>query len=294
MCLSIAISGISFCGADIGGFFNNPDAELLTRWYQAGAWLPFFRQHAHIDTKRREPWLFNEEVTNNVRDVLRLRYSYLPYWYTLFREHEVNGSPVIRPIWAHYPKETEAYAIDDQILVGDAILVKPIYQPSVTEVPVYFPGRGKVAWYDIQTFQKYGDEQKKIIPVTMHRIPVFQREGSIIAKKMRIRRSTVAMINDPYTLIVIADQQNQAKGNLYIDDESSFDYRNGNYLYLRISFNGKKLTSTFLQKHAAYNTTSWLERVDIYNPPKDITKAIVHSKGNYSNDIFYLFYVMCI
>ncbi len=45
-------------GADVGGFFGNPDPELLTRWYQLGAYYPFFRGHAHLDTKRREPWLF--------------------------------------------------------------------------------------------------------------------------------------------------------------------------------------------------------------------------------------------
>ena len=116
------------------------------RWYQAGAWLPFFRQHSHIETKRREPWTFSDEVIGITREALRLRYSYLPLWYTLFREHEIDGTPVLRPIWAHYPREAKAFAIDDQILVGDAILVRPVFQPSVTEVSVYFPGEGKVAW----------------------------------------------------------------------------------------------------------------------------------------------------
>lgn len=81
-----------------------------------------------------------------MRDALRLRYSYLPYWYTLFREHEVTGSPVIRPIWAHYPAEAAAFAIDDELLVGDAILVKPVTQPNAKDVDVYFPGEGRVAW----------------------------------------------------------------------------------------------------------------------------------------------------
>jgi alpha-glucosidase (family GH31 glycosyl hydrolase) len=47
-----------YAGADVGGFFGNPDPELLVRWYQLGAYYPFFRAHAHHDTKRREPWLF--------------------------------------------------------------------------------------------------------------------------------------------------------------------------------------------------------------------------------------------
>lgn len=83
---------------------------------------------------------------NIVRESLRLRYSYLPLWYTLFREHEINGTPVIRPLWAHYPKESDAFAIDDQLLLGDAILVKPVFKASVAEVTVYFPGQGQVAW----------------------------------------------------------------------------------------------------------------------------------------------------
>lgn len=51
-----------FVGADVGGFFGNPDTELLVRWYQLGAYYPFFRAHAHHDTKRREPWLFGYDL----------------------------------------------------------------------------------------------------------------------------------------------------------------------------------------------------------------------------------------
>lgn len=51
---------VAWAGADVGGFFGNPDAELLTRWNQVATFYPFFRGHAHLDTKRREPWLFGE------------------------------------------------------------------------------------------------------------------------------------------------------------------------------------------------------------------------------------------
>ncbi|XP_035721940.1 neutral alpha-glucosidase AB-like [Vespa mandarinia] len=280
MCLSISISGMSFCGADVGGFFKNPDRELFIRWNQAGAWLPFFRQHSHIETKRREPWTFNEETTQIVRESFRVRYSYLPLWYTLFREHEINGTPVIRPLWAHYSTETQTYTLDDHILVGDSILVRPVFQPSATEVNVYFPGEGKVTWYDIDTMQPYTQAGSNNIQVTIHKIPVFQRSGSIVPRKMRIRRSTVAMRNDPYTLIVIGDNNGTASGNLYIDDESSFEYRHGKYLYLKLNFDGIKLTSTFIDKLASYETKSWLERVDIANPPKGIKSAQLISRSS--------------
>ncbi|XP_012259626.2 neutral alpha-glucosidase AB [Athalia rosae] len=279
MCLSLAVSGYSFCGADIAGFFKNPDVELFTRWNQAAAWLPFFRQHSHIETKRREPWTFGDQTTAIIRENHRKRYSYLPLWYTLFREHEITGSPVIRPIWAHYPTESQAFTIDDQLLVGDSLLVRGVLEQGVSEVSVYFPGEGKVNWYDIDTMKVYKHAGALSIPVTMDRIPVFQRGGSIVPKKNRPRRSTVAMKDDPYTLIVVADDAGQASGTLYIDDETSFEYRHGKYLYIKFTLDGKKLTSSLIDKLATYNTKSWLERVDVANPPKGIKSAKLTSKN---------------
>src|SRR5271154_3591880 len=107
MLLSQGIAGMPFAGgitleirnlivADVGGFFGNPEPELLVRWYQAGAFYPFFRAHAHIDTKRREPWLFGEPYTSYFRDALRLRYQLLPALYTMFYQTSVTGLPILR------------------------------------------------------------------------------------------------------------------------------------------------------------------------------------------------------
>ena len=79
MCFSFSIAGMSFVGADIGGFFKSPDAELMIRWYQAAAYQPFFRSHAHIDTKRREPWLFGDEAIGLIRDAIHSRYGKLKF-----------------------------------------------------------------------------------------------------------------------------------------------------------------------------------------------------------------------
>ena len=53
------------------------------RWYQAAAFQPFYRAHAHIDTKRREPWLTPEPTRLLIRNAIRRRYALLPYWYVL-------------------------------------------------------------------------------------------------------------------------------------------------------------------------------------------------------------------
>ena len=69
---------------------------MLVRWYQVGAFGPFFRAHGHIDTRRREPFLLDEPYKSYTRDILRLRYSLLPVWYTQFRETTAIGLPVLR------------------------------------------------------------------------------------------------------------------------------------------------------------------------------------------------------
>ena len=81
--------------ADVGGFFGNPEPEMLVRWYQVGIFSPFFRAHAHIDTKRREPFLLDQPYKGLVKDLIRLRYALLPMWYTAFRETTVSGMPIV-------------------------------------------------------------------------------------------------------------------------------------------------------------------------------------------------------
>ena len=145
-CLNANILGLVFCGADVGGFIFSPTYELLERWYQAGAWLPFYRAHSNQDTLRREPYLLPEDSQVVVREALQTRYKHLPVWYTLFYEHTLTGDPIIRPVFYQYPEETDAYSIDGQVLVGTDILVRAVYEPNVTEVDMYFPGGENEVW----------------------------------------------------------------------------------------------------------------------------------------------------
>lgn len=96
MTLSNSIAGMAWTGADVGGFFGNPSETMLVRWYQTGAFYPFFRAHAHIDTKRREPYLVAEPARGIIRDAIRLRYSLLPVWYTAFWQSHTLGLPIAR------------------------------------------------------------------------------------------------------------------------------------------------------------------------------------------------------
>lgn len=108
--------------------------ELAVRWYQFGAWMPFFRAHAHIDTKRREPWTFTPETYTLLRDAVVQRYSYLPYLYTAFWQAHSTGLPMVRPFMLEYPEDTLGFNEDRAFLFGDSILVVPVVTEGATSV----------------------------------------------------------------------------------------------------------------------------------------------------------------
>uniref|UniRef100_A0A8C9ZHG4 Glucosidase II alpha subunit n=1 Tax=Sander lucioperca TaxID=283035 RepID=A0A8C9ZHG4_SANLU len=281
MCLSLGLVGISFCGADVGGFFKSPSTELLVRWYQTGAYQPFFRAHAHLDTPRREPWLFGPENTALIREAVRQRYALLPYWYQQFYHAHRTGQPIMRPLWVEYPQDPATFALDDEFLIGRDLLVHPVTEEGARGVTAYLPGKGEV-WFDVQTFQKHNGAQNLYIPVTMSSIPVFQRGGSIIPKKIRVRRASSCMMHDPYTLYVALNPQRTAEGKLYIDDGHTFNYEKKEFIHRRLSFTNNILSSVNLAPDAQFTTQSWIERIVILGASKPSTVTLKTADGKES------------
>lgn len=275
MCLSFSVAGMSFVGADVGGFFGNPDGELMVRWYQAASFQPFFRSHAHLDSKRREPWLFSAGEMSLIRDAIRTRYSFLPFWYTQFYENERTGVPVMRPLWYEFPQDEGTYGREGEHMIGDALLVAPILKKSATELSVYFPGNE--LWYDIISNQKFEVSGEISIQAPYDKIPVYQRGGTIIARKHRVRRSSALMHDDPITLHVAVDRERKAKGTLYIDDGRTFAYKTGASIYVEFKYEDEVLTAKMIHP-AGTETKVWLEKVIILgggpnnNPARIITK----------------------
>ena len=249
MLLSLNIGGLSFVGADVGGFFGNPDAELMTRWMQAGAYQPFFRGHAHHDSKRREPWMFGDETLALLRQAAAARYALLPYWYTIFYEAMTTGMPVMRTMWMEFPTDTKGFSLDDQWMIGSDLLVKPITTAGANQdsyMGVYFPPSN--IWYDVDTLQRKNPDVETgidTISCSIDKIPVFQRGGSIILRKLRLRRSTESMGIDPYTIYVALDSIGKSEGRLYIDDEHSFDYQSGNNGISSLRLDSRVLTNNY-------------------------------------------------
>lgn len=242
MIITNGISGFPFAGADVGGFFGNPEKDLLTRWYQAGAFYPFFRGHAHIDTRRREPYLAGEPYTGIITQAIRLRYSLLPIWYTAFYEASVNGTPILRPHYFQYPADKAGFALDDQFFVGSSgLLAKPVVTQGATSVEIYLPDNE--IYYDYFTYEKYSGKGKVKISSPLEKIPLLMQGGHILSRKDRPRRSSQLMKWDPYTLVVVLSKSGHAEGEVYIDDGETFDYKNGAYIYRQFKYKDNILSS---------------------------------------------------
>ncbi|KAK7959157.1 glucosidase ii alpha subunit [Apiospora aurea] len=221
MILAQGIAGFPFSGADVGGFFGNPEIELQTRWYQAGAFYPFFRGHAHIDARRREPYMAAEPHRSIITAALRLRYSLMPSWYTAFFHANQDGSPIIRPMYWTHPSEESGFAVDDQFFVGSTgLLVKPIVEKDKFDTEVYIPDDEN--YYDYFTYNKVSAQKGKSVSVSA---PI----------------ETIPF--DDYTLVVVIGKDGSAKGELYVDDGDSFEFEKGQFLHRAFEFKQLLLTS---------------------------------------------------
>jgi alpha-glucosidase len=150
---NLGLSGVAWCGVDIGGFFGDCDGELLARWTEFGAFQPFCRNHSALGTVAQEPWAFGEPWESVCRDMLRLRMRLVPYLYTLFEECHRTGAPVLRPLLFEYPDDPVTYSADDQFLVGDALLVAPITRPGIEHRHVYLPAGTWCHWWTGERFK---------------------------------------------------------------------------------------------------------------------------------------------
>ncbi|KAF7653204.1 hypothetical protein LDENG_00086110 [Lucifuga dentata] len=279
MLLSLNVAGIMFCGADVGGFVQDPEPELLVRWYQAASLQPFFRGHSAKVTKRREPWLFGEEVTAVIRTVIQQRYRLLPYWYTLFYRAHTSGLPPLRPLWVEFPREQSIFAVDSQYMIGGALLACPVTEPGAQEVRVLLPGSGEI-WYDVHSAKAYKGGRTLSLTVTLDTVPVFQRGGSVVCRAAGSGSCTAELQQLPLCLTVALNSHGTADGELYLDDGHSFSYRDRKAFCLR-RFNmlsGLLLCRSASEK-GAFDCDSVIQSVTILGLKTKPSAMTVHVSG---------------
>jgi alpha-glucosidase len=210
--LSLGLSGVPFVGADVGGFSDDADPELLARWTQLGAFYPFFRNHTVKGSARQEPWSFGKKYEKIISDAIKLRYRILPQIYWLLVKSHREGIPVMRPMFYEFPDDSEAYDIDDQFMLGSEILVAPVISPGARARGVYLP---LCKWLNMWTGEVAGPGWH-FVDAPLNRIPYFLKEDTGI-----VMAGPVDNTQKEWKLRVEVFLETQACIRVYDDDGES-------------------------------------------------------------------------
>ncbi|KAG8446519.1 hypothetical protein GDO86_014104 [Hymenochirus boettgeri] len=210
--------GVPMVGADICGFGGNTTEELCVRWSQLGAFYPFMRNHNGRDSAPQEPYVFSEVAQTAIRTALQIRYSLLPYLYTLFHKAHSAGETVARALFIEFPSDPNTWTIDRQFLWGEALLITPILEPGKTEINAYLPAG---TWYNPKTGE--GIESKgqwTVMPAALDSINLHIRGGYILPLQYP-GMTTEETRNNWMILEVALTPEGVARGDLFWDDGES-------------------------------------------------------------------------
>ena len=247
---NLGLSGFAYTGADVGGYAGTPTPDLLTKWFEIGAFQPIDRDHAEKGSGDQEPWIGGSEHEAIRRRFVEARYELLPYLYTLAEEASRTGMPMVRPLFLEFPDAApDRHPIDidtpaaSEFMLGPDLLIAPRAFPDEQgpyniELP---PGD----WYEYWTGEKVPEPAPRtaiandpaallaasamnltIVP-EIGKLPVYVRAGSILPMAPVVQ-STAIHPEGPLTLRVYPGKE--CGGDLYQDDGSTYEYQHGAYL----------------------------------------------------------------
>ena len=242
--LNLALSGIPFNGPDVPGFGGHADKDLAVAWYKAGCLFPFFRNHACAGTTAQEPWGFGSEALDTIRHHVCLRYKLLPYFYQLWNDQEQHGAAVMRPLFYDFPNTDgmELDGVDDQFLIGPAIMQAPIVQQGQLSRFVTLPGDGR--WMDANSGQFLAAGRTIHVTSSADSTPIYLREGSLLPMQPGVRTSPANDLSDIELHVILGQGSTcEATLNFVTDDGLSYGYQRGerSAYFLRVRREGNLL-----------------------------------------------------
>ncbi|ELC8379258.1 DUF4968 domain-containing protein [Clostridium perfringens] len=224
---NLGISGFSFVGNDVSGFGLDSSEELFIRWMEMGPFIPIFRNHSNMYTRRQEPWAFGPRAEKIAKKSIELRYELLPYIYDLYYISHKEGLPIFRPMIMEYEKDMNLLNIREQFMLGENMIVAPVLYEGERSKTVYLP---KGSWFNYFTMEKLQGGKWYKLPCELDEILVFIKEGAIIPTYNKKFRNVKER---PKNILLKVFGEN-AKGFHYNDDGHTMEYLEGKYTYMDI------------------------------------------------------------
>ncbi|MCI2777833.1 TIM-barrel domain-containing protein [Clostridium perfringens] len=224
---NLGISGFSFVGNDVSGFGLDSSEELFIRWMEMGPFIPIFRNHSNMYTRRQEPWAFGPRAEKIAKKSIELRYELLPYIYDLYYISHKEGLPIFRPMIMEYEKDMNLLNMREQFMLGENMIVAPVLYEGERSKTVYLP---KGSWFNYFTREKLQGGKWYKLPCELDEILVFVKEGAIIPTYNKKFRNVKER---PRNILFKVFGEN-AKGFHYNDDGHTMEYLEGKYTYMDI------------------------------------------------------------
>ena len=135
--VSLNLCGFLYTGSDIGGFNGDTSRDLLLRWTAFALFTPLFRNHSALGTREQECYQF--ENPKDFKSMVQLRYALIPYLYSEYLKAAKNDGLYARALAFDFSDDKRACAVNDQILIGNEIMVAPVYVQNAIGRHVYLP-----------------------------------------------------------------------------------------------------------------------------------------------------------
>ncbi|XP_054662763.1 maltase-glucoamylase-like isoform X2 [Grus americana] len=275
--MEFSLFGISYTGADICGFFGDSEYELCARWMELGAFYPFSRNHNGNGAQRQDPVAWNSTFEDISRKVLNIRYTLLPYLYTLMYEANAHGSTVVRPLLHEFVEDKTTWEIYKQFLWGPALLISPVLEQGAVAVNAYLPN---ARWYDYHTGEYIGFRgQFRNLSSPLGHINLHIRGGYILAQQSPANTTFYSRKN-PLALTVALNDSQLAEGQLYWDDGVRINaYEDGVYLLTSFTANQNVLEIKVL--HHGYTDPNNLKftQIKILGVTSNVREVTVSQNG---------------
>jgi len=221
---SVQMCGFLYSGADLCGFSCDTTPDLALRWLEFGLLTPLMRNHSAVGTRMQEYYRF-PEVLPAVRNMIRLRYALLPYLYSEFMKAALENTSYFRPLAFDYPDDPDAREVEDQLLLGEGLMVAPVYVQNAHGRHVYLPEPMKLL-----RLRAVDDYDEEILPAGHHYIRcaldemlLFIRPGHIIPVAQPAN-NTAELDDASLTLWNFLPNGESAEYRMYRDDGVTTEY----------------------------------------------------------------------
>lgn len=226
---SLNMCGFLYVGADLGGFGADATRDLLLRWLALGVFTPLMRNHAAMGTRQQECYQF--EHPEDFRHMIGVRYRLIPYLYSEYMKAALQDDLYFKPLAFVYPEDKMAARVEDQLMLGNEVMIAPVYTQNAAGRYVYLPEEMKFIKFlpDGSVSEEVLQKGHHYVEVALNEVPLFIRRGTCIP--LAEAAETVEDLDTGRLKLIGYEGAEYA---LYEDDGVHKDYRNPeNYRILK-------------------------------------------------------------